>query len=675
MEPAFADDIGKVFNLGQVTVQAPGPDSASLGGTTITQDDIRQFNRETLDKAVTLVPGVSTSLAGGRNETNIWIRGFDRWRVPLSIDGIPIYLPYDNRVDFGRFATADVSEIQVTKSFTSVIDGPGALGGAINLVSRQVTRPFEGDARVGASFDQNGAYNGIVTDIFAGSKQDNWYIQGSGTENYRSHWRLSDDFKPGSFENGGNRDHSGSQDYKVNFKVGYTPNATDEYSINVIHQEGDKDTPFQDTRLPASQAKFWTWPDWDKQSVYWLSKTAIDDLGSYVKVRAYYDRFYNVLDIWDNANFNTMKSTSAQISTYDDRAAGGSVELSKVLLGGMDVVRTAFHYRWDQHNSQAQTNGNPGQWYKQPWLEDAENTYSVAFENIFHPSQAWDITLGASYDYRQMLKADDWNTLPAIKGVVPAPYGILVNYPTADKRAVNPELAVAYHYSGTGVVHASLSERTRFPTLFEMFSSRFGTSTGNPTLRPEKSVNWETGIADTLGSTHLGANVFYSRMMDAIEPVSVYFPSLGKSYNQNRNIGTENHAGFELEASTRILPTLDAGANYSYLMRQVLNHVAVATDTPRHHVFGYVDWRPLEGLSVVPSVEFNGKRWLQSAANMNTYYRGADAAVANIKIAYDITKAINIEVGLNNIFDTNYQIEDGYNAEGRNIFTNLRVKF
>ena len=31
-----------------------------------------------------------------RNETDVWIRGFDRWRIPIYQDGIPIYLPVDD---------------------------------------------------------------------------------------------------------------------------------------------------------------------------------------------------------------------------------------------------------------------------------------------------------------------------------------------------------------------------------------------------------------------------------------------------------------------------------------------------------------------------------------------------------------------------------------------------
>ena len=119
--------------------------------------------------------------------------GFDRWRMLFTQDGIPIYLPADNRIDFSRFMTSDIAQIQISKGFTSLIDGPGAMGGGINLVSRQATLPFEADMRLGTSFDQNGAFNGVLTDLFAGTRQGNWYVQASGSVNYQNHFRLPDD--------------------------------------------------------------------------------------------------------------------------------------------------------------------------------------------------------------------------------------------------------------------------------------------------------------------------------------------------------------------------------------------------------------------------------------------------------------------------------------------------
>jgi iron complex outermembrane receptor protein len=672
--PLRAEETGDTFTLGEVTVYAPRAANTVLGGSTITQDEIRQFNRDTLDTAIQLVPGATVSMVGARNETNIWLRGFDRFRVPLYIDGIPVYLPADNRIDFSRFSTSDISEIQVSKGFTSVIDGPGALGGSVNLVSREVSKPFEGDMRIGSSFDSNGAFTGVTTDTLLGTRQGSWYVQAAVSERYRNHFRLSDDYSPGTLENGGNRNHSQSNDYKINLKAGYVPSATDEYSLNFIDQMGSKNNALPDSVIPAGgTVRFWDWPNWDKQSVYYLSTTSIDDAGSSVKVRLYYDRFYNVLKSYDDATYSTQNKPSAFVSTYDDNAYGGSAELDEMLFDGADKLRLSGHFRYDQHNAQQDANAKLNIFYSQPNLRSALNTYSVAIENIYHPTTGWDVIAGVSYDYRELLKAQDFNTFSPVP--IQPPYGAIFNYPTSNRHAVNPELAVIHRYDDTGSIHASVSQTTRFPTLFELFSSRFGTFTGNPDLGPERSLNWETGIADTVLGTHIGLNLFYDRVTSAIESVGVIFPAPIGATTQNRNIGTEIHQGFEIEASRPVLPTLELGGNYSYLDREIRNNVQVSTDLPRHKLFLYANWTPFETLTISANIEYESKRTLQNAVITTRYYRGGDFVLTNVKAKYEILTGTSIEGGITNLLDANYAIADGYHSPGRGYVFNVRTTF
>jgi iron complex outermembrane receptor protein len=673
---AGAEEPGGAYGLGEITITAPAAVGTQLGGAVITQQEIQNFERDTLDTAIQLIPGATVSEVGARNETDVWLRGFDRWRVPLYIDGIPVYLPADDRIDFSRFATGDIAEIQVSKGFASVIDGPGAMGGSINLVSRQVTAPFQGDARLGAGFDGNGAFNGMIVDSFVGGRVDDWFMQGDVSERYQNHFRVSDSYPPGTFENGGDRNRSYSNDYKINLKAGFAPNDTDEYALNFIDQMGQKDNPLPDSVIPASvqsQVRYWTWPDWDKQSVYFLSRTAIDDQASAVKVRIYWDRFYNVLDSYDNNTFATQTRPYAFDSIYDDYAVGGSVTLDEVLLNGQDLFRAALHVRWDQHNAQEDTNAKVGLWYAQPWLSDDQMTYSAALENTYHPWTGWDVITGVSYDIRHLMQAQDFDSYQ----VVPAnpPYGFVVNYPVTNKYAINPEAAVIYHYSDTGSVHASVAERARFPNLFELFSSRFGAYTGNPYLQPEKTINWEIGIADQVAGLHWGVNLFDSRIRDAIEGVGVVFPAPVGATTQERNVGTETHQGFEVTLSSHVLPEVELGGNYTYLERAIHTTGIVATDTPKHKLFVYANWTPLPSLLITPSVEYDSKKWLQGAIVTTYYYRGGDFVRADLKATYQLADNWSVDAGVRNLFDANYEVEDGYHAPGRNFFADMRARF
>ncbi len=87
---------------------------------------------------------------------------------------LPLYVPYDGYVDFGRFTTFDLAEIQVASGGASLLYGPNILGGAINLVSRRPERPLEGDVRLGIA---DGGERKAAVNL--GGRRGDWYFQTS----------------------------------------------------------------------------------------------------------------------------------------------------------------------------------------------------------------------------------------------------------------------------------------------------------------------------------------------------------------------------------------------------------------------------------------------------------------------------------------------------------------
>ncbi|HFW7063453.1 TPA: hypothetical protein ACIC77_004997, partial [Escherichia coli] len=100
----------------------------------------------------------------------------------------------------------------------------------------------------------------------------------------------------------------------------------------------------------------------------------------------------------------------------------------------------------------------------------------------------------------------------------------------------------------------------------------------------------------------------------------------------------------------------------------------VATDVPRHKLFAYAQWRPLPRLEIVPNIEVASAKWLL-VNNGTTYYRGGEKAIGNLRASYRLPFGAAVDVGVNNITDANYEIEDGYHAAGRNYYLNLRYQF
>ena len=656
-----------VFMLGQITITAPREHEA-LSDNVIASEEMWRFNTDTLDQAIKLVPGVSSTLDtnGRRNERDILVRGFGRWQVPLSIDGIRVYLPADNRLDFSRFLTADVAEVQIEKGYVSVLDGPGGMGGAINLVTRKPTKALETRFQSGASFDADGSYDAWNAYGMVGTKQDNWYAQVSGNFNNREHWRLSDDFTPPSaIEDGGDRNRSGTRDWRVNAKAGFTPNATDEYSFNFTRQVGSKGAPLNvNNATPNPPNSFWDWPDWNIENYYFLSNTAFGE-SSYVKTRLFYNKFYNSLFAYDNATYTTQSLNGRFQSFYDDDGYGGSVEAGTSFVD-RDVTKFSFNWREDRHSEYNINRPTSVQFVNtEPKQHTKENTWSLAVENTFKATDSLDLVAGVSYDKNELKLAQEFN---ATQG--------LFAYPTGGSDATNLQAAAFWTYDG-GRVNASISSRTRFPTIFERFSTRFGTALPNPDLSAERGINYELGWDPALTqSVRLHTAVFYSDLKDMIQTVIV-IPT--PQTTQTQNMGDGHYFGVETSLDWRATETLRFGGNYTYLQRKVtdaLQPTLKVVGAPTSQGLVYLEWTPGPKLTVMPSAEFASDRWSEINVTSQTgYVRTGAYALANLQVDYQFTDNVEGSLGGRNLTDKNYELADGFPEPGRSMFVKFRVNF
>ncbi len=636
-----------VFTLGEVEVTAEADRYENPVVDWITNDEMRLFNADTIAEAVKLLPGVAISRVGARNETMISIRGFDLKHVPLFLDGIPIYVPYDGYPDLDRFYTFDLSQVVVSKGFTSVLYGPDTMGGAINMISRKPEKKLEGSLSAGfASGNTHQAY------VNAGTNQKLWYFQVSASDVDSGYYRLSGDWEPMSTENGGKRENSYHRDQKVSAKVGFTPNSTDEYAFSYINQHGVKGVPPYAGTDPSTAARYWRWPSWDKESYYFTSNTAVGG-ASYVKARLYYDTFKNSLFAYDDATYSTMNKRSSFRSYYDDYTVGGSLEAGTRLVPYNDL-KFAFHYKQDVHREH--NAGSPTQHFR-------NDIMSFAGEDTIKIGDRFSIIAGVSYDVMDTKEAEDYDSNTGLKS----------DFPKEDVSAFNPQIGLFYKFTDTGTAHISASRKTRLPSIKDKYSFRLGTALPNPDLDAEKSINFELGYQDVFfHRVRTKATVFYSDISDYIINAAVPDPdNPSMTLNQNKNIGDVDQYGVELDVVVNILSNLEAGFNYTYLEWDNKTDDSKITNVPHHKFFFYARYSPIEKLTLLADLEYDSKRYTSTDGK-----RVADGyTIVNAKAVYEIIKGLELEAGVNNIFDENYAIDEGFPEPGINAFTNLTYHF
>jgi iron complex outermembrane receptor protein len=105
--------------------------------------------------------------------------------------------------------------------------------------------------------------------------------------------------------------------------------------------------------------------------------------------------------------------------------------------------------------------------------------------------------------------------------------------------------------------HASVSRRTRFPALRELYSGALGRFEPNPNLRPEVLSAGELGVTLMTPTSDLQLVAFHQRLRDGIVRTTVQTP--GGSRFQRVNQDAVHGSGIEVMASTTAWGALVSG--------------------------------------------------------------------------------------------------------------------
>jgi iron complex outermembrane receptor protein len=295
--------------------------------------------------------------------------------------------------------------------------------------------------------------------------------------------------------------------------------------------------------------------------------------------------------------------------------------------------------------------------------ETSENTWSLAIENTFAATDRLDLVGGLSYEENELKRAQEFSTITG-----------LFDYPTGGSDAANLQGAAYWRYADARELRAVVSSRTRFPTIFERFSTRFGTALPNPELEPERAINYEIGWSAELDAVELTTALFYADIEDMIQTVVA---SAGPpQITQARNVGDGEFYGLELGISARLTDRWRVAANYTHLEREITDPLQPGievTGAPDDAAFLAFTYEPSAKLSVTPSVEFASDRW--SDVTGGGYVRIGDYNLLNLQVQYRGSELWEVAAGGTNLTDEDFQLSHGYPEPGRSAYVRLRLNF
>ena len=262
-------------------------------------------------------------------------------------------------------------------------------------------------------------------------------------------------------------------------------------------------------------------------------------------------------------------------------------------------------------------------------------------------------------------------------------------------------------YSGNvGLVHAPsddlkfslmLSTGFRVPNIDDM-SKIFSSVPGmlivpNVDLKPEQTINYELGITKISNNKIKWENfIYYTQFINAIVSDkfkyngqdSVMYEGIISQVYANQNKGEAYLYGFSSNLKNKVNDNLTFAlvANYTYGRIKT-----DSIDQPLDHIPPFMSRFQIvytyKKFSADFFVNYNGWKILKNYSTSgedNAQYATPDGMPAwfttNLHASYKLHKMIQLQTGIDNIFDTQYRtFASGINAPGRNIFITLRFNY
>jgi len=210
-------------------------------------------------------------------------------------------------------------------------------------------------------------------------------------------------------------------------------------------------------------------------------------------------------------------------------------------------------------------------------------------------------------------------------------------------------------------LRASGGSAFRAPSVGELYYP----FSGNPDLKPERSVSWEAGAERAVGNGRAEVSLFWNDFRDLI----VY----DFARSQNFNVGRARARGVEAVFRHEFGARVGADVGYTYLDSEDLRTGEALLRRPRHRGFLSLALHPLSGLTVSPRATFVGARRDANPAS-GIHFDNPSYARYDLFASFAIGR-IAPYVRLENLTDRRYDEVAGYPAAHRRFVGGIEAGF
>lgn len=605
----------------------------------VSSEELKKTNATTLKDALANVPGVLLREIHGKSGYEISLQGLSSDQVLVLIDGLPLAASTSSTVDLDQYLVAGVERVEVVKGAASAQYGSSAMGGVINIITKQVEEGISVSGQV---------------DIGSYGKQNN---NGKAASINNHHEKITIDASHGQFKGRISADQLSSDGFAVDPEQ--YPRQGDEqrrqqYALYGAWQPSDQ-------LMLWADVNHYNEKDQQRSTVFkpphYLPEHKVEDIER--------QRFSagTKLTLWDKFKLDlkglheTYQTTSVQ--TTD---------------GYLSAQRTS-----EQENNHFSSQLNFPQWYRQNWqigydwhedtLEQNNNgkfelqggkvantRHEVYAQNEINVRDDVDVVLGW-----RMQNDQDFGNHNAFK--------LSGKYRFYQQDDLLADLRLSF------------GQAYRVPNLKERFYS-FDHShlgyivVGNPNLTPESSDSYQLGLSlikDDLWSADV--NFFYNDVQDLIQvDLDNAVIANGITQYSYRNISAAKTHGVESTLQWQPSVALGLSAAYTYTETQDKTSQNALTRRPKHIARVGVDYAFNDDLDLSLRARYQSEEYTDSA---NQFTSPSWFAVDG-QLDYQINPLLSAFVGMDNIFNEQRNFDSAFDYRpiaGRYTYMGLRFNW
>ncbi|MCU1730326.1 MULTISPECIES: TonB-dependent siderophore receptor [unclassified Pseudomonas] len=696
------------------TKQAPGV-------SIITAEDIKKRPPATdLSQIIRTMPGVNltgNSTSGQRgNNRQIDIRGMGPENTLILVDGKPVgsrsSVRYgwrgerDSRGDTNWVPADQVERIEVIRGPAAARYGSGAMGGVVNIITKQAGAETHGNMTVYQNFPQHGeegtskrvtfGLNGPLTDSLsyrvygnvAKTDSDDWDIN-AGHESARTGNQVGT--LPAGREGVRNKDLNGQLSWRL------SPEQTLELEAGFSRQGNIYTGDTQNTNSNANvKSMLGHETNILYRENYALTHRGDWDFGSTMAYLQYEKtRNQRINEGLAGGTEGIFSNTDFYTSTLRDLTAHGEVNLPLHALRDQTLTLGA---EWSQQklddpsaNTQTTSEGGAVSGLTSAGRDTSSQAQIVSFfaEDNIELLPGTMLTPALRFDHHSIV-GDNWS----------------------------PSLNLSHALTDTLTLKAGIARAYKAPNLYQLnpdylLYSRgqgcYGQSTscylqGNDKLEAETSVNKELGIEYQNDGWVAGLTYFRNDYKNKIEsgmsPVGRATGGTGTYVNsavyQWENVPKALVEGLEGTLTIPLTEQLKWNNNFTYMLQSKNKTTGETLSvTPKYTLNSMLDWQATDALSLQASVAWYGKQtpkkydYHGDRVTGNGNNQLSPYALVGLSGTYAFTKNLSLTTGVENLFDKRLFREgnaqgvngiDGagaatYNEPGRTLYTSLTASF